>query len=187
MSRLIADNQKNAFSIIAKSLRDNKIPVRTKKQLQQYVGTDTFQEALNIMVEGYNNDILIKREKAKKAKAKAAAEAKKQKVELFIPKGDNVEQEFFEILKKRIGKTVNIDLISDIKTESFNVDIPEKFNAWWKSNGVWILRITSDEVKWNSPDYPNLKVYIYLCNNYAMDRFVQMRTYCYKIIMVISI
>lgn len=63
MNRIIADNQKNAFSIIAKSLRDNKIPIRTKKQLQQYVGTDTFQEALDVMVEGYNNDILKKREK----------------------------------------------------------------------------------------------------------------------------
>ena len=71
MNRLIADKQKNAFSIIAKSLRDSNIPVRTKKQLQQYVGTDTFQEALDIMVEGYNNDILMKRDKVKKEKAKA--------------------------------------------------------------------------------------------------------------------
>jgi CRP-like cAMP-binding protein len=46
MNRLIADKQKNAFSIIAKALRDSNIPVRTKKQLQQYVGTNTFQEAL---------------------------------------------------------------------------------------------------------------------------------------------
>jgi hypothetical protein len=173
MNRLIADKQKNAFSIIAKALRDSNIPVRTKKQLQQYVGTNTFQEALDVMIEGYNNDILMKREKAKKAKAKAVAEAKKQKVELFIPKGDNVEQEFFNILKKKEGKTVNIDLISDDKTESFNVDIPEKFNSWWKANGIWILRLGSDEVKWNSPDYPNLKVYIYEGKKISPKKIVQ--------------
>ena len=172
-TRLIADKQKNAFSIIAKSLRDSNIPVRTKKQLQQYVGTNTFQEALDVMVEGYNNEILMKREKAKKAKAKAVADAKKQKVELFIPKGDNVEVEFLNILKKRAGKTVNIDLISDDKTESINVDIPEKFNAWWKANGIWILRLGSDDVKWNSPDYPNLKVYIYEGKKISPKKIVQ--------------
>jgi len=110
-SRLIADKQKNAFAIIAKSLRDSNIPVRTKKQLQQYVGTDTFQEALDIMVEGYNNDILMNREKAKKAKAKAIADAKaeaKKNKNILVDIRDLDEAEFVaEIIKqckKLIGK-----------------------------------------------------------------------------------
>jgi hypothetical protein len=89
-SRLIAENQKNAFSVIAKYLRDNKVPIRTKKQLQQYVGADTFQEALDVMIEGYNNEILMKRDKIKKEKAKVDTNIKRLK--------DNIRKVLFLVV-----------------------------------------------------------------------------------------
>ena len=108
MSRLIADNQKNAFSIIAKSLRESNIPVRTKKQLQQYVGTDTFNEALDIMVEGYNNDILIKREKAKKAKASIK---NKRLVKKLIDVRDLPVADLIKRLEKECEKLIGKNLV----------------------------------------------------------------------------
>ena len=146
MNRLIADKQKNAFSIIAKSLRDSNIPVRTKKQLQQYVGTNTFQEALDVMVEGYNNDILIKREKAKKAKAKAVADAKKQKVVLIDIK-DLDENEFMNKIltdaKKLIGKdNVYLQITQDGQIV--------------KSDMIRITKKTPESIVWS-----DLKEFIY--------------------------
>ena len=177
MNRLITDNQKNAFTLIAKSLREQGVPIRTKKQLQQYVGTETYDDALHVKVDEYNNNILIKREEAKKAKKEEAKKAKKEKEEIitFIPKGDMVEVEFFNLLKTLVDKSVNINLISDGLTETYNFEIPnrDKFNHWWKSTGVWILRINSELVKWDNVEYPNLKVYIYEGKPIEVKKIIQ--------------
>jgi len=143
MSRLIAENQKNAFSIIAKKLRDDNIPVRTKKQLQQYVGAETFKEALDVMVEGYNNDIIQKREKVKRDKKNA----KLKIIEKLVDIKDLDEADFMDKImadaKKLIGKgEVYLQITQDGKIV--------------KSEMITITKRTPESIFWN-----DLKEYVY--------------------------
>ena len=160
MSRLITENQKNAFTLIAKKLRDDKIPVRTRKDLQNYVGAETFNEALGVMIEGYNNDILKKREDAKKEKE----EAKKKRLKIINKLVDirNLDEaDFMEKImtscKKLIGKgEVYLQITLDgkiIKSEMITITKKTAENIFWTDlkeyvyeyvNGIMTFKLTGN-------------------------------------------
>ena len=68
MPRTIEATQKNAFTLIAKYLRDQGVPIRTRRDLVEYTDVGNIQNAMLYWSDAYNQDVMNKRKKNAKAK-----------------------------------------------------------------------------------------------------------------------
>jgi len=145
-NRLITSTQKNAFTILAKYLREQQgVPIRTKKQMIQYSGVNTIQEAIDIFSNQYNDEILEKREQKKIEKQKKKKE-KKQKNYLFTgvlrqKKSKNIKGQLTLLTenvvqvplmtKQRLDELIielsqQDDYVIEIINETYEVEVPKE-------------------------------------------------------------
>ena len=147
MPRLISETQKNAFSIIAKYLRDQGRPVKTKKQLQKYVGTDTYEEALNIMIEGYNNELSMNRRQTRRQQ-RVQRTGKRNALQLLQSKNfekipqttndfgqDTTISNIKNAFRSRMGQTVILQFSGINQEHTFVIPVAG-FNHWFNMNVV---------------------------------------------------
>jgi hypothetical protein len=168
-------NDNASIKTIIKSLNDPSVNVNNfyskMKKFQEE------EEKAFIMEEARKRDVefakkvkeSIAKEKVKKEKAKAKRKEKRNEnkqfknvIEFKPSEKANPQTDFYYLMKSKMGKNLIIELVSDGINETFNEEIPasqKAFNQWWNSKGEWILRYSSDTMKYD--EYSNIKVFIY--------------------------
>jgi hypothetical protein len=179
MPRTIEATQKNAFTLIAKYLRDQGVPIRTRRDLVEYTDMGGIQNALLYWSDAYNQDVMNERKKNAKAKREArnAKQLLQSKDFIEIPQKfigsldftiSNVKSAF----NARKGKSVvlqfltrNRQSISTLTTEEQQqvFDIPVSgFNRWFNANVIPFCMLNSEEYKWTEPAEMGEPIRIYL-------------------------
>lgn len=164
MPRTMEATQKNAFTRIAKYLRDQGVPIRTRHNLVDYTGLE-YPQAIQYWVEAYNQDVIQERKKVAKAKrdARNAKQLLQSKNFIVIPQTknaigqDNTISTLKDAIRARAGKTIILQFSGSNQQHVFVVPT-HGFNAWFDANVHPFCLVDSEHYKWEV--YP-IQIYLY--------------------------
>lgn len=162
--RTIAPAQRNAFTLIAKYLRDSGVPIRTRLELSQYTDMP-YNQAIQYWIQAYNTDVENTRAKKRKEKRDAyrAKVLLRSKNFITIPQTrnaigqDNTISNIKNALQLRAGRTVILQF-SGINQQQVFVVPANGFNSWFNANVHSFCQVDSEKYKWEEND---IQIYLY--------------------------
>jgi hypothetical protein len=163
--RTIEATQKNAFTLIAKYLRDQGVPIRTRRDLVEYTDVGNIRNALLYWTDAYNQDVMNERKKNAKAKreARSAKQLLQSKNFQEIQQSqnamgyDNTITNIKNAFRSRAGRTVILQFGGLNQQQVFVVPVTG-FNQWFDDNVHPFCQLDSAKYKWEDNV---IQIYLY--------------------------